>query len=44
MATTTDPKLARRVALMAARTAAIARRDWAAMNEITKRLAKLETP
>jgi len=38
----TNPVIeARRKALMAARTVAIDKRDWAAMNEITKRLAKL---
>jgi len=34
----------RRKALMAARTIAIAKRDWAAMNEITKRIAKIDPP
>lgn len=39
---TVNPAIeARRQKLMAARTVAIANRDWAAMNEITKRLAKL---
>lgn len=37
-----DPKIeARRRALMDARSVALKNRDWAAMNEITKRLIKL---
>ena len=37
-----DPRIeTRRRALLVARTEAIANRDWQAMNEITKRLAKL---
>ncbi len=34
----------RRIKLHQSRTEAIARGDWAAMNEITKRIAKLPTP
>ena len=40
----TQTTLARRIKLHQARTAAIANRDWTAMNEITKRIAKLDTP
>ena len=44
----TDPDfprvLARRRALMQARDAAVAQRDWQAMNDITIKLAKLPTP
>jgi hypothetical protein len=39
-----DRDRARRAKLMAARTEAIARRDWAAMSEITKRIAKIDPP
>jgi len=36
--------LARRFALMQARNQAVARRDWAEMDAITIKLAKLPTP
>jgi len=39
-----DAHAHRRFALIAARNRAIVKRDWAAMNEITKRLVKLDTP
>ena len=39
-----DASRERRAKLMAARTEAIQRRDWAAMNEITKRIAKIDPP